>query len=57
MTSPISIGRSGLYRDAASPPAEVVDGKRWPRRKCALFVAGVCTLSWLLVASPFIIWS
>ena len=57
MTSPTSIGRSALYRDAANPPAEFADGTSWSRRKCALFIAGICTLSWFLVASPFIIWS
>lgn len=56
MTSPISIGRPALYREAANPPAEPIGGTRWPRRKCALFIAGVSTLSWLMVASPFIIW-
>ncbi len=56
MTAPIAIGRSTPYRAAANRTAEPMGEKRWPRRKCALFIAGVSTLSWLLVASPFIIW-
>ncbi len=56
MTTPISIGRSAHYRDAANRTAAPIGEKRWPRRKCTLFIAGVSTLSWLLVASPFIIW-
>ncbi len=56
MTAPISSGGSALYRDAANRTAAPIGEKKWRRRNSALFIAGVSTLSWLLVASPVIIW-
>lgn len=56
MTTSISSGRSALYRDAADRTAAPVGEKKWRRRNSALFIAGASTLSWLLVASPFVIW-
>ncbi len=56
MTAPISSGGSAVYRDAANRTASAMAEKKWRRRNSALFIAGASALSWLLVASPFIIW-
>ncbi len=64
MTTPYSTGHSVLFdygtgHSGAFVPLAALDsgaGEKWSRRKSYLFIAGACILSWLLIASPFLIW-
>lgn len=56
MTTPILIGHPTLYRDPEAGNAQSGAVEKWSPRGSALFIAGISALSWLFVASPFVIW-
>ncbi len=55
MSNSMTIGQPGYYDDATdmaeAPPQEA----KWSARKSILFLAGVCSLSWMLIAAPFVL--
>lgn len=59
MTTPYSTGHSALFDYGTGHSGALARGadERWSRRKSFLFIAGASILSWLLIASPFFIWS
>jgi hypothetical protein len=57
MTTPTLTGHPTLYRDPDAGNAPFGAAEKWSRRYSALFITGISALSWLFVASPFVIWS
>ncbi len=55
MTTPLSINHPGFCRDQKSVSAGSASGEKWSRGKSVLFIASASALSWLLIASPFIL--
>ncbi len=55
MITPATIGNSGYYDDRKDLAGAPATDAKWSARKSILFIAGVCSLSWMLIAAPFVL--